>query len=190
MSQPNPTAEVILNYGENGVREKIASKLLKAFLGAGRTVGKFNGTIVNKPELVGATAEVILNYRENSLREKIASKSLKTFLGKALIPGKFTGTIVNKQLVGTPKVALISLEDFLAIATWESSVNQNIEVAKILAAGFGDSIRSIALKDFYYFPDIPLELCYNIGSTAKLLTSGALSQPIGEVKLCLVYQFD
>ena len=40
--------------------------------------------------------------------------------------------------------------------------------------------RAIGLKDFYYSPDIPLKLCYNIGSTAKLLTSGALSQPIGE----------
>lgn len=92
------------------------------------------------------TAEVILNYRANSLREKIASKSLKAFLGKDLVLGKFTGTIINKKTDGTPKVALISLEDFLAIATWESSVNQNIEVAKILAAGFADSIRSIAYE--------------------------------------------
>jgi len=95
-----PTAELILNYAPNNVRKKIASKSLKAFLGAGRTVGKFNGTIVNKPELIGATA----------------------------------------------KVALMLLEDFLAIATWESSVNQNIEVAQTLAAGFGDSIRSIAYE--------------------------------------------
>jgi hypothetical protein len=40
--------EVILNYRENSVREKIASKSLKAFLGAGRTGGKFTGTIINK----------------------------------------------------------------------------------------------------------------------------------------------
>ena len=95
-----PTAEVILNYRADSVREKIASKSLKAFLGAGRTVGKFNGTIVNKENLVGATA----------------------------------------------KVALISLEDFLAIATWEAVENQNKAVGRVLAAGFGDSIRSIAYE--------------------------------------------
>jgi hypothetical protein len=104
---------------------------------------------VNAPKdlyLTYPTAEIILNYRVNSLREKIASKSLKTFLGKALVLGKFTGTIVNKKTDGTPKVALISLEDFLAVATWEASVNQNIRVAQTLAAGFGDSIRSIAYE--------------------------------------------
>jgi hypothetical protein len=95
---------------------------------------------------VHESPEVILNYRADSYRKKIASKSLKAFLGKDLVIGKFTGIIVNKKTDGTPKVALISLEDFLAIATWESSVNQNIEVAKILAAGFGDSIRSIAFE--------------------------------------------
>lgn len=60
-----PTAEVILNYRENSVREKIASKSLKAFLGAGRTVGKFNGRIVNKENLVGATAKVVLILLED-----------------------------------------------------------------------------------------------------------------------------
>jgi len=44
--------EVNLNYEPNNVRKKIASKSLKAFLEAGRTVGKFTGNIVNK-ELVG-----------------------------------------------------------------------------------------------------------------------------------------
>ena len=92
------------------------------------------------------TAEVILNYRANSLREKITSKSLKTFLGKALVLGKFTGTIVNKKTDGTPKVALISLGDFLAVAQWESVENQNKAVGRVLAAGFGDSIRSIAYE--------------------------------------------
>jgi hypothetical protein len=43
-----PTAESILNYRANSVREKIASKSLKAFNGGGRTVGKKEGLIVNK----------------------------------------------------------------------------------------------------------------------------------------------
>lgn len=90
--------------------------------------------------------EIILNYRSNSLREKIASKSLKAFLGRDLISGKISGNIVNKAGAGTPKVALILLKDFTAIATWEASVNQNIEVAKLLAAGLEDSIRSIAFE--------------------------------------------
>ena len=94
------------------------------------------------------TTEVILNYEPDNVRKKIASKSLKAFLGAGRTVGKFTGNIVNKEnLVGaTTKVTLISLDDFLAIATWESSVNQNIGVAQILAAGFGDSIRSIAYE--------------------------------------------
>lgn len=95
-----PTTEIILGYRENSVREKLASKSLKAFLGAGRTVGKFSGRIVNKPDLVGATA----------------------------------------------KVSLIELDDFLALATWEAVVNQNLEVGKILAAGLGDSLRSLAYE--------------------------------------------
>ena len=55
-----PTVETILNYRADSVREKIASKSFKAFLGGGRTVGKISGKIVNKPELVGATAKVSL----------------------------------------------------------------------------------------------------------------------------------
>lgn len=55
-----PTAESILNYRENSVREKLASKSLKAFLGEGLSVGKSSGLIVNKPALSGATAKVNL----------------------------------------------------------------------------------------------------------------------------------
>ena len=94
------------------------------------------------------TTETILGYRENSVREKLTSKSLKTFLGAGRTVGKFSGRIVNKpDLVGaTAKVSLIELDDFLALATWEAVVNQNLEVGKILAAGLGDSIRSLAYE--------------------------------------------
>lgn len=53
-----PTAETILNYRADSVREKLASKSFKSFVGAGRTVGKFSAVVVNKAELVGATAKV------------------------------------------------------------------------------------------------------------------------------------
>jgi hypothetical protein len=52
-----PTVESILNYRSDSVREKIASKSFKAFLGEGRTVGKKSAVIVNK-DLRGATAKV------------------------------------------------------------------------------------------------------------------------------------
>ena len=125
-----PTAEVILNYRGNSLRQKIAFKSLKTFLGKALIPGKFNGTIVN--------------YRVDSVRKKIASKSLKAFLGAGRTVGKFTGTIVIKQLMGaTAKVALISLEDFLAIATWESSVILNYRVDSVR-----EKIASKSLKAF------------------------------------------
>lgn len=94
------------------------------------------------------TVETILNYRPDSVREKLKSKSLKSFIGEGKTVGKMSGNIVNKpELVGaTAKVSLIELQDFLALATWEAVVNQNIEVGKILATGLGDSIRSLAYK--------------------------------------------
>lgn len=94
------------------------------------------------------TSELILNYRANSVREKLKSESLKSFLGKGRTVGKISGKIVNKpKLVGaTTRVSLIELDDFLAIATWEAVVNQNISVGKVLAAGMGDSLRSLAYK--------------------------------------------
>jgi hypothetical protein len=55
-----PAAESILNYRADSVRKKIASKSLKAFNSGGRTVGKKDGLIVNKPDLVGALANVSL----------------------------------------------------------------------------------------------------------------------------------
>ena len=96
--------------------------------------------------LTTPTVETILNYRPNSLRQKLASKSLKSFLGKGYNIGKFSGSIVNKQQVGTSKVSLISLKDFMRIAIWESVANQNFEIAQILAAGFEDSFRSLAYE--------------------------------------------
>lgn len=90
------------------------------------------------------TAETILGYEPNNLRKKRTSKSLKTFLGEDRIIGQYSGSVANKRSVGTPKVSLIELDDFLALATWEAVANQNLEVGKILAAGLGDSIRSIA----------------------------------------------
>lgn len=92
------------------------------------------------------TIEAILNYRSDSVREKIASKSLKAFLGAGQSVGKKSAIIVNKQNLhgATTKVNVISLEDFLKIATWEAVSNQNLEVGKLLAVGLGDSLRSIA----------------------------------------------
>lgn len=84
-----PTAESILNYRDNSVREKIASKSLKAFLGAGRTVGKNSGTIVNKPNLVGAIAKVsLLKYTDFlSLCQWEASINQNTTVAKMLAVG-------------------------------------------------------------------------------------------------------
>ncbi|MEC4817816.1 MAG: hypothetical protein SAK29_31770 [Scytonema sp. PMC 1069.18] len=96
------------------------------------------------------TAETILNYPTDSVRKKIGSKSLKAFLGETRTFGKFSGLIVNKKdLVGaTAKVTLMDLDDFLALATWEAVVNQNLEVGQTLASGFGDSLRSLAYDQF------------------------------------------
>jgi hypothetical protein len=93
------------------------------------------------------TAETILNYRENSVREKVASKSFKLFLGEGLPLGKFSGSIVNKLgLSGArAKVNLIELSDLIKLAAWEAS-NGNTAIAKLLAIGFGDSLRSLAYE--------------------------------------------
>jgi hypothetical protein len=104
--------------------------------------------------LTTPTAETILNYRANSLREKLASKSLKALLGKHYNIGKFSGIIENKTKKGTPKVTLISLTDFIKVAVWESAINQNISITQILAAGFEDSIISIAYEQL----DLELKL--------------------------------
>jgi len=92
------------------------------------------------------TVETILNWEAKRYGEKIASKSLKAFAGKALHGTKMSAIIVNKQGLGTPKVSLVALDDFQIIATWEAAVNGNIDVAKLLAVGFCDSLRSITLE--------------------------------------------
>lgn len=90
------------------------------------------------------TGEHLLGYQKDVLRKKIASKSLKAFLGKDIPVGKFSGFIVNKRSNGTATVSLLLLEDFIKIAVWEASVNQNISIAKLIAGGFEDSFRSLA----------------------------------------------
>ena len=45
-----PTVETILNYRPNSLRQKLASKSLKSFLGKGYNIGKFSGSIVNKQQ--------------------------------------------------------------------------------------------------------------------------------------------
>ena len=44
-----PTVETILNYRADSVREKLASKSFKSFVGAAKDIGKFSAVIVNKP---------------------------------------------------------------------------------------------------------------------------------------------
>jgi hypothetical protein len=92
------------------------------------------------------TVQLILNYDAKSWSEKAKSKTLEIFLGKPLVNVTKTGSIVNKKIDRTPRIDLMSLGDFIAIAIWESSVNRNTEVTQILASGFGDSIRSTAYK--------------------------------------------
>lgn len=100
------------------------------------------------------TVQLILNYDAKSWSEKAKSKTLEIFLGKPLVNVTKTGSIVNKKIDRTPRIDLMSLGDFIAIAIWESSVNRNTEVTQILASGFGDSIRSTAYEQL----GIPLGL--------------------------------
>lgn len=92
------------------------------------------------------TIETILNWEPDNCRKKSTSKSLKDFTDEGSGVGKFSATITNKTTSGNPKVTLLTLDDFRILATWEVAVNGNIEVAKLLAVGFCDSLRSIVCE--------------------------------------------
>jgi hypothetical protein len=91
------------------------------------------------------TAETILNYKRNNLRKKIDSKSLKTFAGERLIVAK-TVEVVSLSVVGTHTMQALDLDDFRLMATWEAFTNSNLDLIHLLAVGFTDSLRSIALE--------------------------------------------
>lgn len=90
--------------------------------------------------------ENLFKYRKDSFREKIASKSMKAILGKRLVSEKIKVKVVNKTGDGTPYVNVITFDLFLAIAQIESRTNDH--VFDLLLSGFGDSLRSLALKEF------------------------------------------
>ena len=104
-------------------------------------------TSVKDLYLTFPTIEVILNYPPNAVRKKIASESLKSFLGRSFPVGKFQGIVENRKSDGArAKVNLLTFDDFIALATWEAAVNGNLEVAKVLAVGFAESFRNLALR--------------------------------------------
>ena len=89
------------------------------------------------------TAEILLKYETDSLKEKIVSKSLEYFLGESRTIMVQVGNILNKENMVCAKVNLISLDDFLAVAQWETVENQNKDVGHLLAMDFENTFNHL-----------------------------------------------
>jgi len=82
-----PTIETILNYRPNSLREKIASKSLKTFLGEGLILGKISGNIVNKAGTGTPKVSLILlrNFTDRPLNSKTKAPLLNLVTGLLLL---------------------------------------------------------------------------------------------------------
>ncbi|GIW59554.1 MAG: hypothetical protein KatS3mg087_0620 [Patescibacteria group bacterium] len=109
-------------------------------------IDSFNNLYMTFPAI-----ENILEYRADSAREKLSSKKLRSFVNKNFQLGKKSAKVANRpsgfSVPDNGKVSVISFDGFLQLVFWEVS-NQNPIAISLVVTGLGDSLRSLALKQF------------------------------------------